>query len=475
MLVSGEISQVMLVDEFRSWANDQVRKLGREMEVGPLMIESLLFKAEETEIEDLLKYFSSLGLVLFYPHLPALRDRVFVRPQEIRCLILEVLKGFNARNGYFHTEDVRKRQRKSKSTVRATEILALMQEFKMVFQIGGPESGQWIAPLYLPENPPAGVAMLLSVFGKPVRRIVYPNFIHKSVTLELFQAFSQDLMPESGQGLASERHVVWRDGMVIRFAESEEMVLVKFFIGAAAIPATTTMPAIPARQAHIEVYAFKTPAGARPAERVLMELKRINRYWHTIEEVTVDGKAFVSMKTLKAAEEKGEPYFVEDGHTYALDDFAEYVEVPPRVFISYSEADEAYCLRLEQHLSVMQSGKGMVSWHRGKLTAGMETNLVVQRELQRASIIILLVSIDYLSDRQLWEKEMSKALEKAKANQSKITFVKVKPCRTASLELARYVPLIGDVVGKPDNDRAWDEVVGALEGLIQENRKGGGV
>jgi internalin A len=468
-LIDGKYDQIIVTpSEFRDWANSQIDSEAPKLGVAASKVNSLYFEARE--IESLLKYLSSLGIVLHYPSVNTLRERVFLKPQIIRNQVIKVLQGLKGGNGYFSTEEVQNRLSEVSSGLDATQLLALMQEFKMAFEVGGKNSGKWVAPLYLPAKAPAGMEMLLEVFDKPIRRIVYPNFIHKSVTLELFQAFSQDLLPDSDHGLASERHVVWRDGMVIRLKDTLEMVLVKFFIGSAATALHD------AQEAHIEVYAFKTPSGNPPAHKVQVKLQEINRYWHTREEVTVDGKSFVPIETLQAAAKAHDTHFSHFGKSYPLEAYRAFVPIPwKRIFISYAAQDEGYCTELIKHLSPLNRTKRIAIWEKAQLLAGSERRLVQRDEMDRADILILLISADYFHDSEgeLME-EYTAALNRAQERNATITYVLIRDCDYESTELAAYRGLLGDgqVIGDgPRNDAGWKQAVGELKKLLPSGKE----
>lgn len=451
------------ISGFRAWANKVIDNRGKKEELSPVTIKTLHFT--EREINSLLKYLCSLGLILHYSKSASLKNVIFMLPQQIREQVLDVLNGLKDGSGYFDLQYVGEQLKKKKNNTDPSQLLSLMQQFKMVFELQETTStnSRWVAPQYLQTTPPSGVKMLIDVFDRPVRRIAYPNFIHKSVILELFQAYSQDLLAQDNSTPEAQRYVVWRDGMVISIKDSPELVLVKFFIGQAE----------PALEAHIEVYSFKTPHKDKPADFVLRKLREINTYWYTREEVTVDGATFIPLDKLQQVSKDNETHFIHDGKTYALEDFAEYVEIPwQRIFVSYAEEDEAFYKKLDAHMSNLKRGQKIALWSRGKLVAGMEKDSVIQHELHRADIVVLLLSAEYFGNVEVWENEMKKALATAKANKCKIAYLKVRECDMDASEVEGYEPLLNEVVADPGNDVAWTTAVRRLREMILE-KKGG--
>jgi hypothetical protein len=70
---------------------------------------------------------------------------------------------------------------------------------------------------------------------------------------------------------------------------------------------------------------------------------------------------------------------------------------PAQVFISYSHADERLRQALGDHLSALQRGGLIDSWHDRKIAAGLEWAGAIDTNLEHADIILLLVSASFLA------------------------------------------------------------------------------
>ena len=67
------------------------------------------------------------------------------------------------------------------------------------------------------------------------------------------------------------------------------------------------------------------------------------------------------------------------------------------VFISYTHKDEPLLLELEVHLSLLKR-QGLISiWYDRQIVPGTNWAEVVDKQLELASIILLLVSADFLA------------------------------------------------------------------------------
>ena len=67
------------------------------------------------------------------------------------------------------------------------------------------------------------------------------------------------------------------------------------------------------------------------------------------------------------------------------------------VFISYSPADEAARRTLETHLAALQRSRLIRTWTANQISAGQEWRVVVDKHLDEAHLILLLISPDFLA------------------------------------------------------------------------------
>src|SRR2546428_6575835 len=85
---------------------------------------------------------------------------------------------------------------------------------------------------------------------------------------------------------------------------------------------------------------------------------------------------------------------------------------PVSVVYSYAHADETLRQKLETHLSLLRR-QGLISeWHDRKILPGAEWAGEIDEHLERASIILLLISADFLASDYCYDREMTRALER---------------------------------------------------------------
>src|SRR5690349_5863095 len=101
---------------------------------------------------------------------------------------------------------------------------------------------------------------------------------------------------------------------------------------------------------------------------------------------------------------------------------------PVSVFYSYAHQDEALRQQLETHLSLLRR-QGLISeWYDRKILPGAEWVGEIDEHLERASIILLLISADFLASDYCYDKEMTRALERHKQGEARVIPIILRPC-----------------------------------------------
>lgn len=102
--------------------------------------------------------------------------------------------------------------------------------------------------------------------------------------------------------------------------------------------------------------------------------------------------------------------------------------IPANLFYSYSHKDEKLRDRLEVHLTTLKR-EGLISgWHDRKIGAGTEWKDAIDDNLKAASIILLLVSADFLASDYCYDVELKYAMESHQKGQARVIPVILQPC-----------------------------------------------
>jgi len=90
------------------------------------------------------------------------------------------------------------------------------------------------------------------------------------------------------------------------------------------------------------------------------------------------------------------------------------------VFYSYSHKDERLLDKLRNHLTQFKREGLIADWHDRRIGAGSEWKEQIDRHLDSARVILLLVSADFLASDYCYDVEMRRALERHDAGEARV-------------------------------------------------------
>lgn len=85
---------------------------------------------------------------------------------------------------------------------------------------------------------------------------------------------------------------------------------------------------------------------------------------------------------------------------------------PLDIFISYAHDDRDLCNELKKHLMPLQREGLITAWHDGQISPGSEWPREIIQHLTTASVILLLISPDFLASDHCYSVEMQQALKR---------------------------------------------------------------
>ncbi|MEA2206514.1 MAG: hypothetical protein QOE77_3290 [Blastocatellia bacterium] len=141
------------------------------------------------------------------------------------------------------------------------------------------------------------------------------------------------------------------------------------------------------------------------------------------------------------------------------------------VFYSYSHKDETYRDELEKHLSVMRRKGEIDAWHDRKITAGDNWKNCIDTNLEKADLILLLVSSDFLASTYCYEIEMERAMQRHLAGEARVIPIILRACDWFSAPFAKLqaLPTDGEPISSwPDQDTAYHNVVAGIRQAISQ-------
>lgn len=154
-----------------------------------------------------------------------------------------------------------------------------------------------------------------------------------------------------------------------------------------------------------------------------------------------------------------------------------------KVFISYSHKDKEYKDELESHLSMMIRNGEIDQWNDKMIEPGEKWDESINESLDKAELLIFLVSSDFLNSEYCYGIETARSIAKHHENKATIIPVIIRHCDWQSSKLAQFqvLPLGGKPVREfEDRDKAFLQVVDGIKVAIrainnEKKRKAGPV
>lgn len=143
--------------------------------------------------------------------------------------------------------------------------------------------------------------------------------------------------------------------------------------------------------------------------------------------------------------------------------------LPLSVFISYSHKDEELKEELEVHLSTLIRQEKIAPWQDRTLEAGTKWDPEIKAALEKADIILLLITPRFMASNYINDVELKRALERDQEGTVRVIPIILKPVDTQGTEIAAFQALPKDakpVVKWDDQDEAFLDVVKGIRRVI---------
>jgi hypothetical protein len=137
-----------------------------------------------------------------------------------------------------------------------------------------------------------------------------------------------------------------------------------------------------------------------------------------------------------------------------------------QVFISYAHKDEAFKESLDEHLIMLKRNGVISEWHDRKILPGEQWKDKISENLEKADLILFLVSSTFLSSEYCFEIEFARALEKHAQGTAQLIPIILRSCDWTSSKLGGFQGLPKDAVpisSWSDQDAGWLNVVNGIK------------
>ena len=150
------------------------------------------------------------------------------------------------------------------------------------------------------------------------------------------------------------------------------------------------------------------------------------------------------------------------------------------VFCCYAHEDEHLLSELKRHLSPQQRQQLINVWHDRDISAGIEWEQEIEKHLNEAHIILLLISSDFISSEYCYGSEMKRALGLHKRGEVRVIPVILRPVGgwekvpPGDIQLGQLQALPKDakpITSWTDHDEAWKDVTEGISRVANELAK----
>ncbi len=129
--------------------------------------------------------------------------------------------------------------------------------------------------------------------------------------------------------------------------------------------------------------------------------------------------------------------------------------MPVTIFFCYAREDEALLNKLKAHLRPLQR-QGLIDvWHDRDISAGTVWEQEINRHLNAAQIVLLLVSPDFMNSDYCYGIEMKRALERHERGEARVIPIILRPTYWNGKPLGTFQALPKD--GRPVTSSSWDD------------------
>ena len=144
---------------------------------------------------------------------------------------------------------------------------------------------------------------------------------------------------------------------------------------------------------------------------------------------------------------------------------------PVEIFCSYAHEDELWLRKLKNHLSLLKR-QGLISlWYDRLIVPGADWTKSVDAHLETASVILLLVSANFLASDYCYGVEMKRALERQEAGEARVVPILVRQVDWTGAPFAHLQALPTDakpLTSRRDEDRALADVAAGIRRVIED-------
>jgi tetratricopeptide (TPR) repeat protein len=141
------------------------------------------------------------------------------------------------------------------------------------------------------------------------------------------------------------------------------------------------------------------------------------------------------------------------------------------IFCSYAHKDESLREQMEAHLSSLRREGKIKHWHDRLIKPGENWKGKIDAHLERAHIILLLISADFIKSDYCHEIEMQRAMQRYRADEARVIPIILRPCDWETSPFGELQALPKEAVPVtewPSSDAAFTNVAKSIRLVVDE-------
>lgn len=141
------------------------------------------------------------------------------------------------------------------------------------------------------------------------------------------------------------------------------------------------------------------------------------------------------------------------------------------IFYSYSHKDEDLRQQLENHLAILKRLAVITDWNYRKISAGREWEGEIDKHLNSAHVILLLISSDFMASDYCYDVEMQRAMERHDAGEARVIPVILRSVYWQGAPFGKLNALptgVEPVTLWANQDAAFTDIANGIREVVQE-------
>ena len=142
-----------------------------------------------------------------------------------------------------------------------------------------------------------------------------------------------------------------------------------------------------------------------------------------------------------------------------------------KLFYCYAREDKDLRDQFERHLSGMKRYYHLTNWHDREILPGEDWEKAIDKQLNSADVIFLLISPDFMASDYCYGKEIQRALERHEAGTCLVLPILLRPTHWEGEPFGKLQLLPTDarpITRWADRDEAFHDVVKEISRVVKE-------